>query len=102
MFAGHLGELELVSLKLANSWAAVSGFAPMVQSCLSEYLWGSTEGTTTHALETITITFLSQLQHNNPLITVTSTSVSFTSFFFTTADRPASITKGTTTRALSP
>ncbi|CAA2935247.1 DETOXIFICATION 18-like [Olea europaea subsp. europaea] len=30
MFAGHLGELELAGSNLANSWAAVSGFALMV------------------------------------------------------------------------
>ncbi|KAG8364917.1 hypothetical protein BUALT_Bualt18G0048600 [Buddleja alternifolia] len=30
MFAGHLGELELAGSNLANSWAAVTGFALMV------------------------------------------------------------------------
>ncbi|EYU26372.1 hypothetical protein ABFS82_08G186900 [Erythranthe guttata] len=30
MFAGHIGELELAGSNLANSWAAVSGFALMV------------------------------------------------------------------------
>lgn len=30
MFAGHLGELQLAGSNLANSWAAVSGFALMV------------------------------------------------------------------------
>lgn len=30
MFAGHLGELELASATLANSWATVTGFAFMV------------------------------------------------------------------------
>ncbi|KAL6554232.1 Protein DETOXIFICATION 18 [Orobanche minor] len=30
MFAGHLGDLELAGSNLANSWAAVSGFALMV------------------------------------------------------------------------
>lgn len=30
MFAGHLGELELASATLANSWASVSGFSFMV------------------------------------------------------------------------
>ncbi|KAI3457446.1 hypothetical protein Pfo_014109 [Paulownia fortunei] len=30
MFAGHLGDLELAASNLANSWAAVSGFALMV------------------------------------------------------------------------
>ncbi|KAI3466099.1 hypothetical protein Pfo_022762 [Paulownia fortunei] len=30
MFAGHLGELELAGSNLANSWAAVSGFALLV------------------------------------------------------------------------
>ncbi|KAF5196397.1 Detoxification-like protein [Thalictrum thalictroides] len=30
MFAGHLGELELASGTLANSWANVTGFALMV------------------------------------------------------------------------
>ncbi|XP_073282848.1 protein DETOXIFICATION 18-like, partial [Primulina huaijiensis] len=30
MFAGHLGELELAGSNLANSWAAVTGYALMV------------------------------------------------------------------------
>ncbi|EPS64679.1 hypothetical protein M569_10101, partial [Genlisea aurea] len=30
MFAGHLGEIELASSNLANSWAAVTGFSLMV------------------------------------------------------------------------
>lgn len=30
MFAGHLGELELASSNLGNSWATVTGFALMV------------------------------------------------------------------------
>ena len=30
MFAGHLGDLQLASATLANSWATVTGFAFMV------------------------------------------------------------------------
>ena len=34
MFAGHLGQLQLASSNLANSWATVTGFSFMVFSYL--------------------------------------------------------------------
>jgi len=37
MFAGHLGELQLASSTLANSWATVTGFAFMVRFLAALY-----------------------------------------------------------------
>ncbi|KAL0301194.1 UNVERIFIED_CONTAM: protein DETOXIFICATION 18 [Sesamum radiatum] len=39
MFAGHLGELQLAGSNLANSWAAVSGFALMDEVAADHPCW---------------------------------------------------------------
>ncbi|KAL2474529.1 Uncharacterized protein Adt_35265 [Abeliophyllum distichum] len=133
MFASHLGELELVGSKLANSWAVVSGFALIVkflqilsilsalitrlafaitslafllkskvQLCLSEYLWFPQKAQPHMHLKPSLPPSCVNSSTYYPLITATSTSVSFTSSLFTTADRPASVTEDTTTPPLSP
>ncbi|KAL2472534.1 Protein DETOXIFICATION [Abeliophyllum distichum] len=122
MFAGHLGELELANLKLANSWADVSGFVLMVKSlqilsillaliiglafaiaflasslkskvqlCLSGYLWVPQKVQPHMHLKQSPPPSCRNSGTYYPLITTTSTGISFTSYLFTTIDRPASV-----------
>ncbi|KAL2508399.1 MATE efflux family protein ALF5 [Forsythia ovata] len=102
MFAGHLRELELAGSKLANSWVDVSGFALMVQLCLSGYLWVPQKVQPHMHLKPSLPPSCRNSGSYHPLITATSTGISFTSSFFTTTDGPTSVTEGTTTPALPP